>query len=77
MTDEQGLGQSSHVLIHVEKQSQTGTSFNYNMTFLNQPAATLNVKQSLPRCQLGGFRQRVLGILQPLFTSNQPNEHIT
>lgn len=51
MTGEQGLGQSSHVLTHVEKQPQTGTSFNHNMTFLNQPAVTLNVKQSLPQCQ--------------------------
>lgn len=49
MTDEQGLGQSSHVLIHLEKQPQTGTSFNHNMTFLNQPAVKLDVKQSLPK----------------------------
>lgn len=48
MTDEQGLGQSSRVLIHLEKQPQTGTSLNYNMTLLNQPAVKSDVKQSLP-----------------------------
>lgn len=48
MTYEQGLGQSSHVLIHLEKQPQTGTSFNHNMTFFNQPAFKSDVKQSLP-----------------------------
>lgn len=55
MTDEQGLGQISHVLIHLEKQPQTGTSFNHNMTFFNQPAVKSDEKQSLPQCRLKGF----------------------
>lgn len=77
MTGEQGLGQSSHVLTHVEKQPQTGTSFNHNMTFLNQPAVTLNVKQSLPQCQLKGFHQQVQKSLHPLLMTIQSNELIT
>lgn len=59
MTDEQGLGQSSQVLIHLEKSPQTGTSFNHNMTFLNQPAVKLDMKQSLPQGRLKGFHQGV------------------
>lgn len=59
MTDEHGLGQSSHVLIYLERQPQTGTSVNHNMTFLNQPAVKLDMKQSLPQCQLKSFHQQV------------------
>lgn len=61
MTDEQGLGQSSCVLIHLEKQPQTGTSFNHNMTFLNQPAVRSDMKQSLPRSRVKGFHQQSPG----------------
>lgn len=72
MTNKQGLGQSSHVLIRLEKRPQTGTSFNHNMTFLNQPAVKLDVKQSMPQCGIKRLSPTSPGQFEPLFKENHP-----
>lgn len=73
MTDEQGLGQSSRVLIHLEKQPRTTITW----TFLNQPAVKSDIKQSLPKCWVKGFYQRALESVQPLLRRKLPNKYNT